>query len=164
MYRPGEWKAVCDMCGLQYLASQLFEDYRGLRVCKKDLETRHPQEFVRPRVERIGPPWTRVDDNESEITIDDDGTAVIPTDPFTESNIIYFDFDALGGLDQIGLCNANDSRFSGQDFTFLLVNMGETEEGVISPPAGFVGSATVLPQTTAKIRNIYSQNIWIRDQ
>ncbi len=58
-YRPGRWKAVCDSCGLDYYNDELFEDWEGKRVCKKDLETRHPQEFVRNRIEKITPSWVR---------------------------------------------------------------------------------------------------------
>jgi hypothetical protein len=28
-------------------------------VCEKDFETRHPQDFLRTRSERVVPPWTR---------------------------------------------------------------------------------------------------------
>jgi hypothetical protein len=28
-------------------------------VCEKDWETRHPQDFVRARPEKVTPPWTR---------------------------------------------------------------------------------------------------------
>jgi hypothetical protein len=43
----GDWNAICDICGFQYKASMLFENWKGQRVCAKDLEGRHPQQFVR---------------------------------------------------------------------------------------------------------------------
>lgn len=59
MYKSGDYKAVCDLCGFDFMASELMEDYWGRRVCRKDFETRHPQDFVRPKVEKIVPEWTR---------------------------------------------------------------------------------------------------------
>ena len=58
-YKPGEWKAVCDICGFDFFPSELREDWRGYRVCKKDFEPRHPQDFVRPKPEKGPPSWTR---------------------------------------------------------------------------------------------------------
>lgn len=58
-YKPGQWKATCDRCGYEFLAKDLHKDWQGLRVCKHDLETRHPQDFIKVRPERITPPWTR---------------------------------------------------------------------------------------------------------
>jgi hypothetical protein len=58
-YIKGEWRAVCDSCGFEFLASELKLRWDGMRVCDKDWETRHPQEFVRARPERDPLPWTR---------------------------------------------------------------------------------------------------------
>lgn len=58
-YILGEWKAVCDSCGFDFLASDLKLRWDGKYVCAKDWETRHPQEFVRARPEKITPPWSR---------------------------------------------------------------------------------------------------------
>jgi hypothetical protein len=60
-YIKGEWRAVCDSCGFEFLASELKKRWDGMRVCDKDWETRHPQEFVRSRAERAHPEWTRPD-------------------------------------------------------------------------------------------------------
>jgi hypothetical protein len=57
-YYPGKWLAVCDVCGMEYLSDELQKRWDNLMVCRKDYETRHPQEFLRP-VQEHSPPWTR---------------------------------------------------------------------------------------------------------
>lgn len=59
MFKLGDYKAVCDLCGLDFYASQLMQDPWGRRVDKKCFETRHPQEFVRGKPEKISPDWSR---------------------------------------------------------------------------------------------------------
>jgi hypothetical protein len=58
-YRRGDWAAICDICGFEYLASDLRRNWRGLYVCHKDWEPRETQDFVRGRTDRQAPPWTR---------------------------------------------------------------------------------------------------------
>lgn len=58
-YVPGDWNAICDVCGFRYKASQLRKRWDGLMVCEADWEPRHPQDFIKPIKERIGVPWTR---------------------------------------------------------------------------------------------------------
>ena len=59
MYKPGVWKAVCDVCGFEYKSHELRKRWDGLMVCSEDYETRHPQDFIRVKAETIVPPWTR---------------------------------------------------------------------------------------------------------
>jgi hypothetical protein len=60
----GEWNAICDICGFEFKSSKLQENWKGQRVCDKDFETRHPQEFVRPRVkEPHVPSWVRLEED-----------------------------------------------------------------------------------------------------
>lgn len=58
-YKKGDWNALCDVCGRQYKASRLKLRWDGLRVCNKDFELRHPQDFVRAKLDIQAPPWTR---------------------------------------------------------------------------------------------------------
>lgn len=58
-YKSGDWNAICDRCGFKFKASQLKEDWQGFRVCKDDFEMRHPQDFIRARVDKIYVPWVR---------------------------------------------------------------------------------------------------------
>ena len=56
-YKAGDWNAYCMRCGFKFKASELQQDWEGFRVCKADFETRHPQDFVRGRVDKIYVPW-----------------------------------------------------------------------------------------------------------
>lgn len=58
-YVRGDWKAVCDVCGRFYLASELKKRWDGVMVCSVDYELRHPQDFVRAKQDIQAPPWTR---------------------------------------------------------------------------------------------------------
>jgi hypothetical protein len=58
-YKPSQWNAVCDRCGFEFKSSELIEDWQGLMVCKKDYETRHPQDFIRVRPEKPAAAWAR---------------------------------------------------------------------------------------------------------
>ena len=56
---PGTWATICDVCGFRFPSDQLKLRWDGLRVCKDDFETRHPQDFIRIREEKIAPDWVR---------------------------------------------------------------------------------------------------------
>lgn len=56
---PGTWHAICDRCGFRFPSDELIEDWQGLRVCRKDYEIRHPQDFIRGIPDSPAPPWTR---------------------------------------------------------------------------------------------------------
>lgn len=58
-YEPGKWLAICDICGFRFKSDELKKNYKGLMVCAADFETRHPQEFVRTRAEKVAVPWAR---------------------------------------------------------------------------------------------------------
>lgn len=58
-YKKGTYNAVCDICGFEYKADEMRKNWKGLYVCKKDFETRHPQDYLRARIERIDVPWSR---------------------------------------------------------------------------------------------------------
>lgn len=58
-YKSGQWLAICDRCGFEFLAKDLKKDWQGLMVCSHDYELRNPQDFIKVRPERIAPPWTR---------------------------------------------------------------------------------------------------------
>lgn len=73
MYVKGQWKAVCDRCGKDYLARQLRQEWNGLRTCSGPgtsdcWEPRHPQEFVKGKRDRQAPPWTRPEADDVFIT------------------------------------------------------------------------------------------------
>lgn len=61
-YDHGDWKAICDVCGWLYKASELklgIGRQRGLRVCLKDWDEYHPQDDLRAVPDNPQVPWTR---------------------------------------------------------------------------------------------------------
>jgi hypothetical protein len=58
-YKPGDWNAICDICGLRFKSSQLKRNWKNEMVCEADFELRQPQDFVRVRPEKISVPWSR---------------------------------------------------------------------------------------------------------
>jgi hypothetical protein len=66
-FKIGDWNAICDRCGHKYKASQLRDTWDNFRVCDNCWEPRHPQDFVRSKIDRQRVPWSR-DDIETEYT------------------------------------------------------------------------------------------------
>lgn len=60
-YRPGDWRAICDVCGFEYYGSQLHRRWDGLYVCYADWEPRHPQDYVKGVRDRQRVPFSRPD-------------------------------------------------------------------------------------------------------
>lgn len=58
-YDRGDWKAICDSCGMQFKASELRLRWDGLMVDSKCWEPRQPQDFVRGVADVQAPVWTR---------------------------------------------------------------------------------------------------------
>jgi hypothetical protein len=60
-YKPGVWKALCDVCGFEFKSDKLKQRWDGMMVCSEDFETRHPQDLLRVPRENPSVPWTRPD-------------------------------------------------------------------------------------------------------
>src|SRR6185295_18818765 len=59
-YRPGDFLRDCDRCGFTVYASETRKQWDGLIVCAIGcFEERHPQDFVRGRVDRQNVPDPR---------------------------------------------------------------------------------------------------------
>lgn len=59
-YRPGDYYVCCDRCGYEARASETRRTWDNLRVHSIDCwEPRHPQDFVRGRVDRQAVPNAR---------------------------------------------------------------------------------------------------------
>lgn len=56
-YFKGQWKAVCQRCGLDKLSSEIRKEWTGLRVCKECFDVRNPQDFVRGVRDDQTVPW-----------------------------------------------------------------------------------------------------------
>lgn len=75
-HRIGSYNVICDRCGFKLDAGQTRMEWQGLRVCKSCWEPRHPQDFVRGRVDKQRVPNPRPDPTPiylttNEITSDD---------------------------------------------------------------------------------------------
>lgn len=51
-YRPGDHYVICDVCGFKLRSTETRVRWDKLRVCEKDWEPRHPQDFVRGKKDR----------------------------------------------------------------------------------------------------------------
>lgn len=58
-YIPGKWIAICDVCGFRHYSDELQKDWRGLMVCKEDFETKHPQLFIKSKIDNPSVDWVR---------------------------------------------------------------------------------------------------------
>ena len=56
---PGTWASICDVCGFRFPSDKLKDRWDGLKVCQNDWESRHPQDFIKIREEKIAPDWVR---------------------------------------------------------------------------------------------------------
>ena len=50
-YKSGSANAICDVCGFKYKLDELQKRWDGLWVCPEDFELRHPQDFIRSRMD-----------------------------------------------------------------------------------------------------------------
>jgi len=59
MYKPGLWKAICDVCGFEFYSNELRKRWDGLMVCDKDFECDHPSKYLRAGRGGSSVPWVR---------------------------------------------------------------------------------------------------------
>lgn len=59
-YSPGDFNAVCSMCGKKRKASWLERNWQGLYRCPEHNEPRQPQDFVRGVKDVQSTPWAQV--------------------------------------------------------------------------------------------------------
>lgn len=70
-YVSGEFNVTCDVCSRKIKASDAKQRWDGFIVCPDDFETRQPQDFVKPRQDKITVPFTR------------------PIPPFVSTGVVY---------------------------------------------------------------------------
>lgn len=68
-YTSGDWNVTCDVCSRKVKASTTRKRWDGFVVCEDDYETRHPQDFVRARQDKISVPFTRPRPEDLYITV-----------------------------------------------------------------------------------------------
>jgi hypothetical protein len=56
-WSPGDWNALCSMCGRKRKASSMVKNWQGLYRCPEHNEPRQPQDFARGIKDVITPPW-----------------------------------------------------------------------------------------------------------
>lgn len=59
LYVPGDHYCICDVCGFKVRASETRMRWDNLRVCSKDWEPRHSQDFVKGRKDKQAVPNAR---------------------------------------------------------------------------------------------------------
>jgi hypothetical protein len=52
-YTSGEWNVICDVCSKKIKAAEAKHRWDGFIVCPEDFETRHSQDFVRAKQDKI---------------------------------------------------------------------------------------------------------------
>lgn len=57
---PGDFNAVCSMCGRKRKASMMEKNWQGLYRCPEHNEPRQPQDFVHGVKDDISVPWAQV--------------------------------------------------------------------------------------------------------
>lgn len=69
MYKAGQWKAICDVCGFEFYSGELKKRWDGLMVCHSDFEHDHPQKYLRVREDSSSVPWVRNEPAETFIYV-----------------------------------------------------------------------------------------------
>lgn len=77
-YDKGNHKAICDRCGFLFKASQLFDTWDGLKVCKVNdcWEQRQPQDFLRGVKDDQSVAWSRSEPTDTETKICDSRSGI----------------------------------------------------------------------------------------
>lgn len=58
-YTSGGFNVICDVCSKKIKASDAKQRWDGFVVCPDDFEHRHPQDYVKAKVDKITVPFTR---------------------------------------------------------------------------------------------------------
>lgn len=63
------WRVCCDRCGFKKWNSELREEWTGLMVCRSTCwEARHPQDFVKGKLDKQSTPWARPEPAEIDVS------------------------------------------------------------------------------------------------
>lgn len=58
-YLSGEFNVTCDRCSKKIKAHKAKHEWTGFIVCEDCFETRHPQDFVKVKTDKVSVPFTR---------------------------------------------------------------------------------------------------------
>jgi hypothetical protein len=67
----GDWWILCDSCNKKIQASKAKHRWDGFIVCSDCFETRHPQDFIRTRADKISVPFSRPRSTDTYVVTDD---------------------------------------------------------------------------------------------
>lgn len=87
VYKSGQYNVICDVCGKKVKIGDCRQRWDGFLVHYGCYETRHPQDFVKARQDKISVPITRpvlpnVFTNTSYLVYVDDGYILSPPNQF----------------------------------------------------------------------------------
>lgn len=75
-YKSGVYNALCDVCGFKFKSDELQKRWDGVMVCRLDMDSRHPQDYIKaPKPERPLP-WTRPEGADQEVDVDYIATSI----------------------------------------------------------------------------------------
>lgn len=77
-WAPGDWNAVCSMCGAKRKASTMVKNWQGMYRCPEHNEPRHPQDFVRAVPDDQSVPWAQPDTDTDLAICTFNGVSAIP--------------------------------------------------------------------------------------
>ena len=66
-YKSGSHLSNCYRCGFTFRAEELRKTWDGLWVCEDDWESRHPQDFLRTKEERVAAGAPLLHDDTSQL-------------------------------------------------------------------------------------------------
>ncbi len=52
-YKEGSFNCICDVCGQKHKAQSMKQRWDGFMVCVDDFEQRHPQDFLKAKIDKI---------------------------------------------------------------------------------------------------------------
>lgn len=58
-FKSGEWNLICDSCAKKIKSSRAKQRWNGFIVCNDCYEQRHPQDFVKAKIDKIIVPYIR---------------------------------------------------------------------------------------------------------
>ena len=130
-YIPGDFWRICDRCGFKVRSSQTRKQWDGLIVCLDDFEERHPQNFVRGRVDRQNVPDPRPE----------------PVDSIIGPLTTVTTAEALPGSSALTV--SSSVRFLAPDNIGIMLDDGSVYAAIIQsiPNATRINITTALPGT-----------------
>lgn len=142
MYHPGDYKVICDGCGMTYLRSKCRKDWRGMIMCYPGCwEPRHPQDFVRGK-----PDITRVEEARPDVSYAIGETTVKTNAAVNATSIELTSVSTIKKYDGIGI-TMDDGVVH---YSFLTADPAATTITINNylPKAASAGNAVYLPSVS----------------